>query len=97
MDNTDKLILSQKQDLQLSPIYSHIEQGTPLPKCPPGLRHCFIRDGVLCRNYKEPSTNVVHVQFVIPQVLRDIVIKETHGLGHLGIRKTLDAIKSRFY
>ena len=95
--DTDKLIQSQKQDLQLSPIYDHIEQGTPLPKCPPGLRHCFLHNGVLCRHYKEPSTDMVNIQFVIPQVLRDTVIKETHGLGHLGIRKTLDVIKSRFY
>ena len=95
--DTDKLIQSQKQDLQLSPIYDHIEQGTPLPKCPPGLRHCFLHNGVLCRHYKEPSTDMVNIQFVIPQVLRDTVIKETHGLGHLGIRKTLDVIKSTFY
>ena len=95
--DTDKLIQSQKQDLQLSPIYDHIEQGTPLPKYPPGLRHCFLHNGVLCRHYKEPSTDMVNIQFVIPQVLRDTVIKETPGLGHLGIKKTLDVIKSRFY
>ena len=95
--NTNKLIQSQKQDLQLLPVYDHIEQGTPLPKYPPGLRDYFLNDGVLCQYYKEPSIGMVHVQFVIPQVLRDTVIKKIHGLGHLGIRKTLDGIKSRCF
>ena len=39
---------------------------------------------------------MLYVQFVIPQVLRDTVIKETHGLGHLGIRKTFDVIRLDF-
>ena len=30
--NTDKLIQSQKQDLQLSLVYDHIDPGTPLQK-----------------------------------------------------------------
>ena len=77
--NANKLIQSQKQGLQLSPVYDDIEQEIPLPICPPGLWHCFLCDGILSQHYKEPSTDMVHMQFVIPQVLRDIVIKETQA------------------
>ena len=79
LGNANNLIQSQKQDLQLSPVYDDIKHGIPLPLCPPGLWHCFLCDGVLCKHYKEPSTDMVHVQFVIPQVLRDTVIKETQA------------------
>ena len=97
MANTDDLIQPQKEDQQLSLVRDHIEQQMPLPKCPPGLRQCFIQDGVLCQPYKESSTGTTRVQVVIPDVLKDTVVRETHGLGHLGIKRTLDTIKTRFY
>ena len=93
----DDLIQLQKEDSQLSAVREHIEQGTTLPKCPPGLLRCYLQEGVLCRQYKESSTGAIHVQFVIPQSLKDTIVKEAHGLGHLGIKKTLNIIKTRFY
>jgi len=95
--NKDDLIQAQKKDTQLLVVCEHIEHGTTPSKCPPGLRHCYLQEGVLCRQYKESSTGTTHVQFVIPQSLKDTIIKETHGLGHLGVKKTLDVIKTRFY
>ena len=95
--STDELIQSQQEDPQLSLIRDHVEQGTPLPKCPPGLRKCFIHDGILCCSYKKSSTGTVRVQIVVPDVLKDTIMRETHGLGHLGIKKTLDTIRTRFY
>ena len=93
----DDLIHHQKEDTQLSAVREHIEQGIALPKCPPGLHRCYLQEGVLYRQYKESSTGTTHVQFVIPQSLKETVMKEAHGLGHLGIKKTLDIIKTRFY
>ena len=95
--STAELIQSQQEDPRLSLIRDHVEQGTPLPKCPPGLRKCFIHDGILCRSYKESSTGTEHVQIVVPDVLKDTIMRETHGLGHLGIKKTLNTIKTKFY
>ena len=95
--STAKLIQFQQEDPRLSLIRDHVEQGSPLPKCPPGLRKCFIHDGILCRSYKESSTGTEHVQIVVPDVLKDTIMRETHGLGHLGIKKTLDTIKTKFY
>lgn len=46
------------------------------------------------RQYKESSTGATHVQFVIPQSLKDTIVKKTHGLGHLVIKKMLDVIKT---
>ena len=94
---TDELIQSQQEDPQLSLIHNHVEQGTLLPKCPPGLWKCLIRDGILCCSYKESSTGTVRVQIVVPDVLKDTIMRETHGLGHLGIKKTLDTIRTKFY
>ena len=93
----DDLIHHQKEDIQLSAVREYIEQGIALPKCPPGLHRCYLQEGVLCRQYKESSTGTTHVQFVVPQSLKETVMKEAHGLGHLGIKKTLDIIKTRFY
>ena len=37
------------------------------------------------------------MQFVIPQSLIGTILKEAQDLGHLGIKKMLDVIKTRFY
>ena len=64
---------------------------------PPGLCQCFIRDEVLCQPYKEFSTGSTCVPVVIPDVLKDTVVRETNGLDHLGIQRTLYTIRARFY
>ena len=91
--STDELIESQQENPQLSLICNHFEQGTPFPKCPPGLWKCFIYDGILCRSYKESSTSTVHVHVL----KEDTIMRETHGLVHLGIKKPLYTIRTRFY
>ena len=66
------LIQLQKEDLQLSAVREHIEQGAILPKCPPSLFRFYLQEGVLCRQYKEFSTGVTYMQFVISQSLKII-------------------------
>ena len=66
--------------------------------CPPGLRKCFIKDGIIFCGYKEVATQLVHTQSVVPHSLRTVVLKEVHDhLGHLGVKKTLGHVKTRFY
>ena len=72
--STDELIQSQQEDPQLSLIRDHVEEGAPLPKCPPGFRKCFILNGILCRSYKESSTGTVRVKIVVPDVLKDTIV-----------------------
>ena len=84
----DELIQSQQEDPQLSLICDHVEQGAPLPKCPPGLRKCFICDGILCRSYKESSTGTVRIQIVVPDVLKDTTYYEGNSwLRSLGYKE----------
>ena len=95
--NVEDLIKAQMEDPLLGALYSHLSQDMPPPKVPPGLRRCFLDDRVLCRHYKESATGTIHTQYVIPKALQATVLRETHNLGHLGIKKTLEAVKTRFY
>ena len=65
---------------------------------PSGLRKCFIKDGIICCEYKEAATQLVHTQSVVSCSVRTVVLKEVHdNLGHLGVKKTLGHIKTCFY
>lgn len=46
------LMQAQTADPQLADLKLHITQGTVPQHCPPGLRKCFLKDGLLCREYK---------------------------------------------
>ena len=35
--------------------------------------------------------------YVIPKALQETVLREAHNLGHLGAKKTMDAVKTRFF
>ena len=96
--NPDTLKVEQLRDPELAVLKQHLEQGTVPSGCPPGLRKCFIKDGIICREYKEVATQLVHTQSVVPHSLRTVVLKEVHDhLGHLGVEKTLGHVKTRFY
>ena len=96
--NPDTLKDGQLGDPELAVLKQHLEQGTVPSGCPPGLRKCFIKDGIICRQYKKAATQLVHTQSVVPPCLRTVVLKEVHdNLGHLGVKKTLGHIKTRFY
>ena len=82
------LVKAQKEDPQLAAVCTSIGTGKIPSDCPPGLRQCYIQDDVLCRTFKESATGNSHIQFVIPQSLKESVLKEAHSLGHLGIKKT---------
>ncbi|KAI3353735.1 hypothetical protein L3Q82_004965 [Scortum barcoo] len=57
----------------------------------------MMKDGLLHRLSKRPSGEEV-TQLVLPSEFREVVLKATHDdLGHLGIERTTDLVRSRFF
>ena len=59
-----------------------------------------LRNGVLCRWWESETGDEVRWQFVIPSSLRNDILHELHTMdtaGHLGVNKTLERVKERFY
>lgn len=57
----------------------------------------MMKDGLLHRLSKRPSGEV-RTQLVLPSEFRDMVLKATYDdLGHLGIERTTDLLRSRFF
>ena len=60
----------------------------------------IVKDGILWRCYVYPKEGNQWLQLVIPLVLREAILKETHeGIsgGHLGQEKILYRLRERFY
>ncbi|CAC5369319.1 unnamed protein product [Mytilus coruscus] len=59
-----------------------------------------IRDGILCRKWESERGDNVTWQKVIPENLKECVLKQLHNSvtgGHLGIKKTLSKVRQRFF
>ncbi len=62
-------------------------------------RCLFLRDGILYKKV-EVQDRPTRVQLVLPRVYWDSVLRKLHNdptAGHLGIAKTLERVKARFY
>ncbi|KAI5616885.1 hypothetical protein C0J50_23556 [Silurus asotus] len=56
-----------------------------------------MKDGLLYRLSQRPSGEEL-TQLVLPSVFKEVVLKATHDeLGHLGIERTTDLLRSRFF
>ena len=75
-----------------------VQTGNRIPsQSHPGLKKCFLLDGVLCRKYVEYGA-APQTQIVTPNSLWETVLKHLHdNSGHHGFRKTLAKVKERFY
>lgn len=95
----DQLQSAQLEDAQLRPVVVALKSGKPLPAgTPPGLRRGRLCKGVLCREFRECSSREAHTQLVVPTSLREVVCNQVHDRsGHLGIYKTMEKVKERFY
>ncbi|XP_051816115.1 uncharacterized protein LOC127537562 [Acanthochromis polyacanthus] len=102
----------QEEDKELKPVCHWVRSG----KKPPwedvmglsgttkGLWSKFstlrMLDGVLQRAWKEPATEGVRWQVVVPKILREAVLEACHGgtgSGHFGSTKTLRRLRQGFY
>ncbi|KAK7906795.1 hypothetical protein WMY93_015407 [Mugilogobius chulae] len=70
-----------------------------LPELPLLLREwnrLELEDGVLYRRRQEGDK--VNLQLVLPPALRSVVLKSLHSdMGHMGIERTLDLVRQRFF
>ena len=54
----------------------------------------------LCRSFEDSSTGQSHLQQVVPTILRPKILESIHSsttAAHLGVTKTLDKLRARFY
>lgn len=57
----------------------------------------MLKDGLLQRTSQRPSGELV-TQLVLPVELRGAVLRSLHDdMGHLGVERTIDLLRSRFY
>lgn len=84
----------QRRDASLRLIFDGLESATP----DPSLRAYAIRDGTLYyRNFRADGPELL---LVIPQHLRAAILHQLHDVptaGHLGITRTYDRVRRRFF
>ncbi len=98
----EKLILEQKQDPTLSPMFEDVVPDETLSNVASGY---FISDGVLMRKWTDSKMSSQDdwssvFQVVVPEVYRSDILYLAHDhclSGHLGIRKTLDRVLRHFF
>ena len=97
--NIDSIKTAQRADKILSPVISALSSRSPLPvDVAPGLRRAILEEGILCRRFRPSSSTERHLQVVIPDTMKSIVLQQLHNQsGHLGFHKTLEKVKERFY
>ncbi|CAG2253617.1 unnamed protein product [Mytilus edulis] len=84
----------------LKPIWSEISKFSPIIKYFWNRIESFeIRDGIICRKWESEKGDNVTWQKVIPENLKEGVLKQLHNSvtgGHLGIKKTLSKDWDKF-
>ena len=101
-DSTGTMITAtaQAQDPALTKVIKLLAQNKPLHSSDvaPGLTRAYLKDGLLCREFNDSTTKTNHVQLVVPAGLRETILTYLHNQsGHLGIRKTMEKVKARYY
>lgn len=102
-----ELVSKQRADQSIKHVISQIEQGE---KPPPTLRHELTELPLLLRelNRLELRNNILYrrrqvgsqtfYQLVLPAELRDTVLTSLHNhMGHMGVDRTLDLVRTRFF
>ena len=60
----------------LEPIITALSNTDPISNTvPPGLEHVFLKDGILCRNFRQTSSSTGTTQLVLPISLHKIVLE----------------------
>lgn len=104
---------AQLKDSDLRPLIEWKEKCEERPSwqtvasCSPATKHCWsqwrslrVKDGILYRLWETPSGERVVHQLVLPKEMRKGVFMQLHSTptsGHMGINKTSERIRQRFY
>jgi len=96
------VIKAQGEDPSLEKIRKFVVEGNTIVRPTNGRVDWFKKGGLIYRKFVDTSleTEQVYVQLVVPQPLRETVIKLAHESimsGHMGIRRTLDRVLTSFY
>ena len=104
------LVTLQQNDPIIGPVIRAKEQGVQQPSSDEYSGRCIrlfqlwdqliLEQGVLFRQFHDSTHNTVHCQLVVPEAIKDEILKQLHAGstgGHLGIEKTLSKLKKRFY
>lgn len=103
----EELQQKQRNDPAIYEIICHLEMGqTPtqvlrreIPELPiylKELKRLELQTGILYR--KRQVGDDIQLQIVLPGSLRDLVMQSLHDeMGHLGIDRTLDLVRARFF
>ena len=97
---TDPLLFHSAQDAdpQLHLVIADLTQGRKPTNCVPGLWSSFLDNDVLCRRYVSAASQESHIQIVVSSSLRDDVLRHLlDNIGHFGVKRTTDCVKTRFY
>lgn len=97
--NVTEVQAAQSADPELVPIITALSNSNPPPRnIAPGLKRCFLNNGLLRRTSQGSSTSTSHTQVILPSCLRQSALQQLHDFsGHLGVHKTMDKVKQRFY
>ena len=64
MADLDSMKASQHDDTFLSSLITALSSGQPIPPdVAPGLKHAFLKEGILCRLYHPSSSSAGHTLF----------------------------------
>lgn len=105
MSNTE-LISAQQNDPNIGPAMQAVQKQTWPEYCDSNSElsrlkrekdKLFMKEGLLHRVSKRPSGEEF-TQLVLPKEFREAVLKSLHNdLGHLGLERTTDLLRSRFF
>lgn len=103
----EDLLEEQRADPALREVIYQLETGEKvpqtarekLPELPLLLREwnrLKLQDGILYRGRRE--NDILNLQLILPPNLRPMVLKALHNdMGHMGIERTLDLVRQRFF
>ena len=108
----ETLLSAQQADNDLQKLRTWIEAGSCPPSKTISSENHFlkslasqfdrlcIRDNLVCRKWEDLATNWVDYQYIVPYSERRNILQQYHDektSGHLGIKKTLSKVRSRYY
>lgn len=92
------LIKEQKMDSTLAELFDRVVPYDTIVNLPSGY---YLQEDVLCRKWVPHGEFVIGdpvVQVVVPQSLRQVVLKTAHDTsGHLGVKKTYKLLLKNFF